>query len=157
LAHSNGERLEGKDKTRREDKLLRQDSEIRDATPRCGKELADSECAGLEGLTGSGDNKEGWEEQSRSITKAGISDKQVQSTKPVMGGATNGPAGWLDTMRPARPGQEQFEWEEPRTLEKGDDGLKNKTDRLIMCGNGVDPVVAGKAFSCLIKELNQNE
>jgi DNA (cytosine-5)-methyltransferase 1 len=54
---------------------------------------------------------------------------------------------------PARPGQEQFQWEHPRTIESGMGrtayGLAPRADGIHMLGNGVVPVAAAMAFVAL--------
>ena len=60
---------------------------------------------------------------------------------------------------PARPGQPQFDWEEPRVLavkpELGGavDGITDRVDRLRLLGNGVVPQTAEKAFRVLYGKL----
>jgi len=53
----------------------------------------------------------------------------------------------------SRPGQKQFEWEEPRTLESGlgstVDGTSSRLDELRLLGNGVYPDTAAKAWRVL--------
>ena len=65
---------------------------------------------------------------------------------------------WMGTF-PARPNQDQYEWEEPRVLEKGlpqselggaVDGATDRVDRLRLLGNGVVPYTAAKAFTTLL-------
>ena len=68
---------------------------------------------------------------------------------------------------PARPGEEQYEWEEPRVTEaqselggtvdgsaRGVDAITNRVDRLRLLGNGVCPQTAELAWRTLWKELN---
>ena len=61
---------------------------------------------------------------------------------------------------PARPNEEQYEWEEPRVVKTeprlggATDGLANRVDRLRLLGNGVVPATAAKAFTTLINRIN---
>jgi DNA (cytosine-5)-methyltransferase 1 len=61
------------------------------------------------------------------------------------------------TKYPARPGQDQHEWEEPRTTitELGGtaNGTSYRVDRLRLLGNGVVPDTCELAFKTLIKQL----
>jgi len=65
---------------------------------------------------------------------------------------------------PARPGQEQYDWEEPRCIESivgrttartdsGLDATANRVDRLRLLGNGVVRQTAAKAWIELTEEL----
>ena len=69
-----------------------------------------------------------------------------------------------DTRWPARPGEEQYEWEEPRTLKScmggtvngtrsGVDPITNRVDRLRLLGNGVLPACAEIAWRTLWQRI----
>tara|TARA_R110002073_G_scaffold5899_1_gene35977 strand:- start:21 stop:1289 length:1269 start_codon:yes stop_codon:yes gene_type:complete len=60
---------------------------------------------------------------------------------------------------PARPNEEQYEWEEPRVVKVepklggATDGSSSRVDRLRLLGNGVVPQTAAKAFRTLINRI----
>ena len=58
---------------------------------------------------------------------------------------------------PARPGEQQFDWEPPRTIKsklgRNPNGSSNRVDRLRLLGNGVVPATAALAFVTLAKRL----
>jgi DNA (cytosine-5)-methyltransferase 1 len=66
------------------------------------------------------------------------------------------------TRWPARPGEEQYEWEEPRVTEAQSelggavDGLTHRVDRLRLLGNGVVPQTAELAWKTLWRKMNED-
>ena len=93
---------------------------------RKGSQLADTESGRLQGCgCKRGDDTERWQE-------------------PV------GPATQCGSAWPARPGQPQYDWEEPRTIESSlgrtANGTATRVDRLRLLGNGVVRQCAAKAW-----------
>ncbi len=78
-------------------------------------------------------------------------DADGRSVESAMGRVVDGRADWLDRSWPgwpARPGEEQLEWEPPRTLV----GVANREDQIRGLGNGVVPqcgYVAGRIVAQL--------
>jgi DNA (cytosine-5)-methyltransferase 1 len=82
-------------------------------------------------------------------TEKGIA---IQRPEPIGDGDQWG-IGQISVCRgqwPSRPGQGQYEWEEPRTVKSGMgrtvDGFASRVDELRLLGNGVVPAEAEKAF-----------
>ena len=93
-------------------------------------------------------------------TTTGVS-KQKQWKKRHTEKSDNNSHRW-----PSRPNEPQYKWEEPRVFKveselggaidgfaSGVDTNRNRTDRLRLCGNGVVPGVAEKAFRVLSERL----
>jgi len=101
---------------------------------------------------------------------ARLDGKQSHGETDQVGRACEEDRGSSDMRRtqwPSRPGEEQYEWEEPRVTEaqselvrtiarsrSGVDPIANRVDRLRLLGNGVVPSCAELAWRTLWKQLN---
>jgi DNA (cytosine-5)-methyltransferase 1 len=114
---------------------------------------------------GGSENCEG--EQSEVLGERLESDGELAHTasrEPRQSQARNGgqdtSGGSEETQWPARPGEEQYEWEEPRVTEAQSelggavDGLTHRVDRLRLLGNGVVPQTAELAWKTLWRKMN---
>ena len=93
---------------------------------------------------------------------ARLDGKQSNGETDQVGRSGEEDRGSSDVRRtewPARPGEEQYEWEEPRVTEAQSelggavDGLTHRVDRLRLLGNGVVPDTCELAFKTLIQQL----
>ena len=64
---------------------------------------------------------------------------------------------------PARPGEDQHDWEAPRTIWKAErrlgrsvNGPRDRIDRIRLLGNGVVPQTAAKAYFVLDQEMKSS-
>jgi len=138
----------------RGEKSMQLDTNLPAKSSRCYRkereELGNTEHNGLpttEGRRGiSEEQKEGWLQESERGRKQ---SKELGNTKCE---------GWLrSTLWPTCPGEEQYEWEEPRTIEPrlggATNGTTSRVDRLRLLGNGVVPQTAERAVTLLLKKL----
>jgi DNA (cytosine-5)-methyltransferase 1 len=118
-------------------------SNLRSETEGCGGDLRGKELA-----YGS---SEGLESDSRDFDGSAINNGD--STRHERGIAPD----CLSGRWPARPGQPQFEWEEPRVVESNlggkPNGYSQRVDRLRLLGNGCVPQTVEIAFLTLIERL----
>jgi DNA (cytosine-5)-methyltransferase 1 len=96
-------------------------------------------------------SSEGLESDSRDFNGPAIDNRD--STRHERGIAPD----CLSGRWPARPGQPQFEWEEPRVVESNlggkPNGYSQRVDRLRLLGNGCVPQTVEIAFLTLIERL----
>ncbi len=122
-------------------------SDIRSEAEGCSRELADTHNSG------------GHEDrQSSELRTEGIEQSPLDSGRTY---ESEGDKGWEESNGfvtaggrfPARPNEQQYEWEEPRTkpkLGRAANGTTSRVDRLRLLGNGVVPLTAARAFKVLI-------
>ena len=171
------------------ERVEREGEEGRLSEPKRGcSELGDSEHNGLHGDSvsgGSGEDRERSEEGKKASEQSeGASGQEdlrhlqgaelahTASREPRQSQARNGGqdigGGSEETRWPARPGEEQYEWEEPRVTEAqselggavdgsacGVDATANRVDRLRLLGNGVVPQTAELAWRTLWKQIHE--
>ena len=89
-----------------------------------------------------------------------VSQVEGQELSPTLLGGGDTDTGSEETLWPARPGEEQYAWEEPRVTEAQSelggavDGSQHRVDRLRLLGNGVVPQTAELAWRTLWKKMN---
>lgn len=91
--------------------------------------------------------------------KSGFQRMQFGSGFILEGAAAPGPV--TEFRAVARPGQRQYDWEAPRTIESGlgrtADGYNAWVDRIRLLGNGIVPQTAVKAIKLLYNKLKAGE
>jgi len=125
-------------------------------TDQSGEERGVYEPQGAGSLSRHGSQSEGSQELANSNRGRGEIQDQGQLTGeqvPECNGSSRG--AW-----PSRPGEPQYEWEEPRVtgqaepkLGRTPNGSSSRVDRLRLLGNGVVPQTAAKAFTTLSQRL----
>ena len=133
MADTERERSQGDDEARGACDGFGGGEEVWGATARhCNEALADTDSTRPQGGECTrGTNAEGWQEQA-------------------------GHAAQCSTIPIAKPGEQQFPYEEPRTkpkLGRATNGTSSRVDRLRACGNGVVPATAEKAFRTLAQRF----
>jgi len=118
----------------------RSDQDLRSQSQRSGQALADSRCSA---------SSEGKQQTELRTVRLGESPRGAWS-------GCGSPQNAKRQAWPSGPGQEQHEWEQPRTVWKTKpllggtlDGNRNRVDRLRLLGNAVVPQTAAKAYSVL--------
>jgi len=80
---------------------------------------------------------------------------RVGQARPRVGRGVDGLAGWLDSTRwPALPGEQQHEWEPPRTVIGRD---RDRAKRLKALGNAVVPQQIAPILHAIVEIERNNE
>jgi len=133
-----------------------EEGRMQEPTGRCeqsANELADCKCErhGRRDTSGSS-----------GVDGKGCNSSQEEQTAHDLRSEAKGCCGEPRTRWPARPGEEQYEWEEPRVTEAQSelggavDGLTHRVDRLRLLGNGVVPQTAELAWKTLWRKMNED-
>ena len=127
-----------------------------------GEELVNTDCDGLSKHTKAEEVSPKWRSETTTMSRSeGLSNTECQRGEVQATGqhTSEQMLGGFGENWPARPNEEQYEWEEPRVIKAkprlggATDGLANRVDRLRLLGNGVVPDTAAKAFTTLTKRI----
>ena len=169
------------DCAREQSEMLGERLESDEVANRKHKRLGGRPASGSSGVDGEGSEiaEEGQEGDGLRCEVEGCGGESRELANPASGqpgesqarnGRKDTGGGSEETQWPARPGEEQYEWEEPRVTEaqselggtidgsaRGVDATANRVDRLRLLGNGVVSQTAELAWRTLWKELNERE
>ena len=127
-----------------------------------GEELVNTDCDGLSKHTKAEEVSPKWRSETTTMSRSeGLSDTECQRGEVQATGqhTSEQMLGGFGENWPARPNEEQYEWEEPRVIKAkprlggATDGTASRVDRLRLLGNGVVPDTAAKAFTTLTKRI----
>lgn len=136
-------------------------------------ELVNTDCDGLSKHTKAEEVSPKWRSETTTMSRSeGLSDTDNEGLEGSLSEGESRKEPKILTARcsrrkyPARPNEEQYEWEEPRVIEVksklggtndgsycGLDTNRYRIDRLRSLGNGVVPDTAAKAFTTLTKRI----
>ncbi|WP_416135547.1 DNA cytosine methyltransferase [Aquimarina sp. 2201CG5-10] len=136
----------------------RENWELEGRPKRSSQELGNSSCCDGRVISGSSSREQKFDEPCNNSNELSNSSskRNRKSSKEYQTGEfiTNGDQ-W-----PARQGQSQFQWEEPRTTKPGlgctINGYNFRTELLRQYGNGVVSQQAAYAFECLLEKHKNN-
>ena len=127
-----------------------------------GEELVNTDCDGLSKHTKAEEVSPKWRSETTTMSRSeGLSNTECQRGEVQATGqhTSEQMLGGFGENWPARPNEEQYEWEEPRVIKAkprlggATDGTASRVDRLRLLGNGVVPDTAAKAFTTLTKRI----